>query len=172
MNKVISTILLLSACLLLSSCKLTSVYSKQNFCETQAELASLQIEVPRSELGTEFATSFTNLSHSREPYRFTLKISFEVENITLAIEENSDIVREGVELVTYYELLDQENGKTLLKSSFRNLSGFNTISTGYESFIEKQSVQKHLVKHSANEVYKRLVDFFNELKTNHEAICH
>ncbi|MDX1924700.1 MAG: hypothetical protein SFT91_05735 [Rickettsiaceae bacterium] len=140
--------------------------------EVSKELSSIEVNFENHTPDEyEFSTHLSrllNTDHSR-PKRYKLKIDFAKSNSVLAIQKDTDSVRNTLEFNVYYKLYEINpesyiisQSKPILSGRFRNVSSYNTLFSPYSTEVEMNKNSSDLYLASAEELKRRLLIFFGK----------
>ncbi|NDB81936.1 MAG: hypothetical protein EB127_04230 [Alphaproteobacteria bacterium] len=93
---------------------------------------------------------------------YKLRVQFDKNSNRIAVQTDSDTVRESVTLNVKFELLQESPGKPdslLMSQSFRVMGSYNTLFSPYSTDLEMQKTIQDLYITSAEEIRRRLIIF-------------
>lgn len=97
--------------------------------------------------------------------KYILEVSFTEEKQPLILQENSDILRENIEILTKYSLLEKKSGKKIHHGKFRLVSSYNTLFSPYSTHLEENDACIYLYRSVAEELRLKLISYFHSAKT-------
>lgn len=159
LNKLIIFLLSFS----LYSCGFKSPY-KHITIDSSSNLHSIEIEPIESIEGAEFYQHLVNLFPSRQKADYILKVQFHCLSSPLIIQKNANIIRQTVNQLVKYKLLDKKTNKELTSGQFKLLSSYNSNSASYTTHMESERTYENLTKLGAEEIRTRLILYFENKK--------
>lgn len=156
--KVIFNIFFLIICsLFLSSCGFKALYKQE---AVSSSLDAIEIDPINTMEGAELHRYLSDLLPlTREPL-YILRISFTSAGSPIAIQKNSDVIRENVSHTVQFELLDIKTSKMLTSGKFKQMTSYNSTFSPYGSNVEREHTAKNLTKYSSEEIRRRLILYF------------
>ena len=150
-------------CLLtLSACGFTPVYSKESI--TYNPLYGIEVAPISTPEGAEFYHYLTTLMPSRGNIKYRLNVSFTYSFSPIAIQKNSDIIRENIIQYIQYKLVDAKTNNVVTGGTFKHMTSYNSSFSPYGSDVEKNFNSTNLTKFSAEEIRRRLILYFTDKK--------
>ena len=143
--------------LLLSSCGFNALYKAEN---NIGQLDAIEISPIASMEGAELYRYLSDLLPLKREPLYILKISFVNTESPIAIQKNSDVIRENVSHIVYYELQDIRTGKVATSGKFKQMTSYNSTFYPYASYVEREHTTKNLTKYSSEEIRRRLILYF------------
>ena len=141
----------------LSSCGFNAVYKTDYM---MGELDAIEVSPISSIEGAELYRYLSDLLPLKRTPLYILKISFTYTESPIAIQKNSDVIRENVNHLVHYELQNIHTGEIATKGKFKQMTSYNSTFYPYASYIEKEHAIKNLTKHSSEEIRRRLILYF------------
>lgn len=152
----------------LSSCNLKPIYIDKPD-GINAELAAIELEPIDTIDGAEFYYAFSNLLPKSNimKTKYLLKVKLVNGNFLSVIDKNSDISREIMSQIIYYQLINIENNQEITSGSLKHMTSYTITSTPYSSYITNEKTMEDLSKQAATELLERLILYFtNQLKVD------
>ncbi len=152
---------IVSLLLFVNGCNLKPVYgTKYNNSEVVKNLESIEVEPIKTIEGAEFYHRLTNILPQKTTTKYILKVELAGATIPATIEKNSNVLREYINQLVKYQLIDIENQKILIKETFCQSTSYNSIFTPYASSVEKDKTGIDLAYAAAEEIRSRLILYF------------
>jgi len=143
--------------LLISSCGFKALYKQEN---VSSSLDAIEISQIPSMEGAELYRYLSDLLPLKVDPLYVLKISFTSTGSPIAIQKNSDVIRENVSHTVQFELLDIKTAKVLTSGKFKQMTSYNSTFSPYGSNVEREHTAKNLTKYSSEEIRRRLILYF------------
>lgn len=152
---------IVSLLLFVNGCNLKPVYdTKYNNIQVVENLEAIKIEPITTIEGTEFYHRLTSILPQKTKTKYILKVELAGTTMPATIEKNSNVLREYINQLVKYQLIDIENQKILIKEKFYQSTSYNAIFTPYASSIEKDKTGIDLTYAAAEEIRSRLILYF------------
>ncbi|AFE52634.1 hypothetical protein MA5_02280 [Rickettsia prowazekii str. GvV257] len=149
---------LIILCCLMSSCNLKSVYSEKY--SRNKDLEAITVEPIRTIEGAEFYNRLTRLLPQKAKAKYLLKAELSVTTMPATIEKNSNVLREDINQLVRYKLIDIESQKILIEEKFCQNTSYNAIFTPYATNVERYGTGIGLAYQAAEEIRSRLILYF------------
>lgn len=159
-------LLLFIGCLLISaSCNLRPVYNSKQNTGALNKLRAIEIQPINSVEGAEFSYHLTNILPPSEGIKaqYTLKVQFVNQKAPSILQKNSDILREAINQVVSYQLIDLQSNKAVASGKFNHLTSYSMDSAAYSSYMIGEGELELLTKQAAEEILKRLILYFTKI---------
>ena len=151
----------LTACLLSQpSCNLKPVFSSSSAVDSAHTINSIEIEPINSVEGAEFFHHLSTLFPAQGVTKYLLKVNLSFVSTPVAIQKNSDILRQTLSQLVEYHLYDKATGKQVTGGKFKHISSYATTFTPYASYIESESALQNLSRQAAEDIRTRLILYF------------
>lgn len=147
--------------LVLPACGFKAVYKDDNPQKLNHDLSAIEIEPIDSIEGAEFCRYLEDILNSSGTTRFHLKAEFNSTTSPIAIQKDSDVLRQTVSQIVKYQLFDKQTGKELTGGSFKQMSSYNTGFSPFATYLESDMIGKNLARQSAEEIRTRLILYFD-----------
>ena len=148
---------------LLSACGFKPIYGNKSTSDNNA-LELIEIEPIESIAGTKFYQHLSDILPRSHSAKYLLKVQFGYGSVPLAIQKNSDVLRQTVSQQVTYQLLDKETNKELTHGQFKNTSSYSTTFSPYATYVESEITLENLSQYAAEEVRTRLILYFANRK--------
>ncbi|MFV9929803.1 MAG: hypothetical protein AB8U82_02575 [Rickettsia endosymbiont of Haemaphysalis japonica] len=143
---------------LMSSCNLKPVYSEKY--SRNNDLEAIAVEPIRTIEGAEFYHRLTSILPQKAQAKYLLKVKLIATTMPATIEKNSNVLREYINQLVRYKLIDIESQKVLIEEKFYQNTSYNAIFTPYATNIERDKTGIDLVYQAAEEIRSRLILYF------------
>ncbi|MGI4776203.1 MAG: hypothetical protein ACRYE9_04715 [Janthinobacterium lividum] len=162
MNILSSTTKVIIYCLILSSCGFVPILS--NDFPDRESLGAIEVTPINSIEGAELRHHLVALLPKSDVIRYKLDIQITSSIMPNIIQKNSDIIRENINQIVSYSLIDISSGITLTTNQFAQTSSYNSIYNPYGSSVEQEFTRINLAKCGAEEIRRRLILHFGKVK--------
>lgn len=152
---IVSSLILYS--LLLSSCGFKALYGQET---VSGPLNAIEISPISSVEGAELYHYLSDLLPLKREPLYNLRVTFTYFGSPIAVQKNSDIIRENVSHIVQFELRDIVTNNIVTSGKFKQMTSYNTTFSPYGSYIEKEHTSKNLTKYSSEEIRRRLILYF------------
>ncbi len=142
----------------MSSCNLKSVYSEKY--SRNNDLEAIKVEPIRTIEGAEFYHHLTRILPQKAKAKYLLKAELSATTMPATIEKNSNILREDINQLVRYKLLDIESQNILIEETFCQNTSYNAIFTPYATNVERYGTGIDLAYQAAEEIRSRLILYF------------
>lgn len=143
---------------LLSGCVFRPVYGTES--QTSQQLGLIEVEPIESIDGAEFCYHLSQIMPNLQLPKYLLKVQFTATNVPLAMQKNSDVLRQAISQQINYQLIDKATNKEITSGQFKNISSYSTTTSPYATYVDSEMVSKNLSKQAAEEIRSRLILFF------------
>lgn len=154
----------LLSCLLiffLSTCGFKPIYNDTNIVtEKDKSLYAIELDQPNSISEAEFYHHLADILPRKLPAKYLLKAQFNYSSTPIALQKNSDILRQTINNITNYQLLDIKTGKEVTAGHFRTISSYNAALSPFAAYVENQAALENMMKQVAEEMRLRLILYF------------
>ena len=143
-----------------TSCsKMYSIYDAKNRI---ADLNMIEVVTDNSAVSSaEFTDHIQDLlGNYAADKKYKLETKFEFISSALAIQRDSDVIRDSVILNVKFTLHDLQQDKLIYDNNFRLMSSFNTTYNAFSSHIEEERIKSNLARNAAEEIVNRLIIYF------------
>ena len=147
----------------MSSCNLKPVYSEKY--SRNNDLEAIEVEPIRTIEGAEFYHRLTSILPQKAKAKYLLKAELISTTMPATIEKNSNVLREYVNQLVGYKLIDIESQKVLIEERFYQNTSYNAIFTPYATNVEKDRTGIDLAYQAAEEIRSRLILYFARKET-------
>ncbi len=143
---------------LLFGCGFKPVYSTKSLASNQLKL--IEVEPIESIDGAEFYFYLSQIMPNSHSTKYLLKVQFTATNTPLALQKNSDILRQTINQLIHYQLIDKETNKEVTTGKFKNISSYSTTTSPYATYVDGEMASQNLSKNAAEEIHSRLILYF------------
>ncbi|QWB86223.1 hypothetical protein JRD95_00269 [Rickettsia parkeri] len=143
---------------LMSSCNLKPVYSEKY--SRNNDLEAIEVEPIRTIEGAEFYHRLTSILPQKAQAKYLLKVKLIATTMPATIEKNSNVLREYINQLVRYKLIDIESQKVLIEEKFYQNTSYNAIFTPYATNVERDKTGIDLAYQAAEEIRSRLIVYF------------
>ncbi len=143
---------------LMSSCNLKPVYSEKYSRNNDFE--AIEVEPIRTIEGAEFYHRLTSILPQKAQAKYLLKVKLIATTMPATIEKNSNVLREYINQLVRYKLIDIESQKVLIEEQFYQNTSYNAIFTPYATNVERDKTGIDLAYQAAEEIRSRLILYF------------
>lgn len=158
---------ILQVLLLLTSCNLRPVYSTKYNPQELSQFNAIAIEAVNSIEGAELVYHLSYLlpRQSGTKVKYLLKIEFANKRLPSVIQKNSDTLREMIEQIVNYKLVDVQSDKVVTAGQFNHISTYSIDSAVYSSYTLGELELEQLTKRAAEEILARLILHFKRIES-------
>ncbi|EAA25699.1 hypothetical protein rsib_orf465 [Rickettsia sibirica 246] len=142
----------------MSSCNLKPVYSEKY--SRNNDLEAIEVEPIRTIEGAEFYHRLTSILPQKAQAKYLLKVKLITTTMPATIEKNSNVLREYINQLVRYKLIDIESQKVLIEEKFYQNTSYNAIFTPYATNVERDKTEIDLAYQAAEEIRSRLILYF------------
>ncbi|MCB1968836.1 MAG: hypothetical protein H6851_08605 [Geminicoccaceae bacterium] len=138
-----AAILLLA--LLVAGCGLRPLHMAPRGDAIHAELAAIEIDAPRSRLGSELADqlrSDLNPAGLTVDSRYRLDITLQLTRTSLAIQLDDRVTRYDLSLAAFFSLSDRSNDRTIYRSAVRRVASYNVQRDPFATLAAEQDAER------------------------------
>ncbi|WP_016916965.1 hypothetical protein [Rickettsia honei] len=143
---------------LMSSCNLKPVYSEKY--SRNNDLEAIEVEPIRTIEGAEFYHRLTSILPQKAQAKYLLKVKLIATTMPSTIEKNSNVLREYINQLVRYKLIDIESQKVLIEEKFYQNTSYNAIFKPYATNVERDKTGIDLAYQAAEEIRSRLILYF------------
>ncbi|AFD19253.1 MAG: hypothetical protein AB8U78_00085 [Rickettsia slovaca] len=143
---------------LMSSCNLKPVYSEKY--SRNNDLEAIEVEPIRTIEGAEFYHRLTSILPQKAQAKYLLKVKLIATTMPATIEKNSNVLREYINQLVRYKLIDIESQKVLIEEQFYQNKSYNAIFTPYATNVERDKTGIDLAYQAAEEIRSGLILYF------------
>lgn len=144
---------------LFSGCGLRPLYSNSSY---NKHLSHIQVEPITSIAGAELYHNLLNLFPLSNNPKYLLRIKFKPSVSLSAIDKSAVVLRESVDEIVEYKLLDKATGKVLDYGTFNNNLSYSKNLSAYTSYVEEEKSLENLTRYAAEEIRIRLMLYFEK----------
>lgn len=147
--------------LFVNGCNLKPVYDTEySNSEVVKNLESIEVESIKTIEGAEFYHRLTIILPQKTKAKYILKAELAGATTPATIEKNSNVLREYINQLVKYQLVDIESQKVLIKEKFYQSTSYNSIFTPYASSVERDETGIDLAYAAAEEIRRRIILYF------------
>lgn len=147
--------------LILTSCGFTPVYQHS---QTSKELVpSIHLIPIDSVMGAEFYYSLSNLINNDASSRYILTCSLDYTSSKLVVSKASDIAEVKSIQKLSYQLIDNQDNKTIFSGNFSVDGYYNSIYSPYASSVEEKASKENLARQAAKIMHTKLILYFSKI---------
>ncbi|MFV0250565.1 MAG: hypothetical protein AB8U53_02260 [Rickettsia aeschlimannii] len=143
---------------LMSSCNLKPLYSEKY--SRNNDLEAIEVEPIGTVEGAEFYHRLTSILPQKAQAKYLLKVKLIATTMPATIEKNSNVLREYINQLVRYKLIDIESQKVLIEEKFYQNTSYNAIFTPYATNVERDETGIDLAYQAAEEIRSRLILYF------------
>jgi len=148
--------------LFVNGCNLKPVYdTKYTNNKTIKDLEAIEVEAIKTIEGAEFYHRLTSILPQKTKAKYLLKAELVAATMPATIEKNSNVLREYINQLVRYKLIDIESNEILIQEKFYQTTSYNAIFTPYATNIEKEETGIDLAYAAAEEIRSRLILYFS-----------
>lgn len=144
---------------LMSSCNLKPVYSEKY--NRSNDLEAIEVEPIKTIEGAQFYHRLTSILPQKAEAKYLLKAELIGATMPATIEKNSNVLREYINQLVKYKLIDIESQKILIEEKFYQNTSYNAIFTPYATNVERDETEIDLAYQAAEEIRSRLILYFS-----------
>lgn len=146
--------------LLVSSCNLKPVYNTRYNSKIDIDLEAIEVEPIKTIEGAEFYYRLTSILPGQGKAKYLLKTEIVAATMPATIEKNSNVLREYINQLVKYKLIDIETNQILIEEKFYQNTSYNTIFAPYATNVERDATGIDLAHAAAEEIRNRLILYF------------
>jgi len=143
----------------MSSCNLKPVYSEKY--NRSNDLEAIEVEPIKTIEGAQFYHRLTSILPQKAEAKYLLKAELIGATMPATIEKNSNVLREYINQLVKYKLIDIESQKILIEEKFYQNTSYNAIFTPYATNVERDETEIDLAYQAAEEIRSRLILYFS-----------
>ncbi len=143
---------------LMSSCNLKPLYTEKY--SRNNDLEAIEVEPIGTVEGAEFYHRLTSILPQKAQAKYLLKVKLIATTMPATIEKNSNVLREYINQLVRYKLIDIESQKVLIEEKFYQNTSYNAIFTPYATNVERDETGIDLAYQAAEEIRSRLILYF------------
>ncbi|MDX2049850.1 MAG: hypothetical protein SFT93_01525 [Rickettsiaceae bacterium] len=131
------------------------------------QLSEVRLDMVADDIETyEFKRHLSYLlgNNSKAFGRYKLKVDFEKNSSTIAIQKDSDNLRENIEFKVFFKLYEVGTDKLLYSGKFRQINSYNALFSPYSTNLEIGQTNINLYKACAEELRRKLIIFLKTKK--------
>lgn len=131
----------------------------------QAELASIEVEPARGQLGQQLRNDLLdqlNPGALAVASRYRLSVQNQVTTNALAIQIDATITRFNLRLRTRFQLRDKQSGKMVYASTVARTSSYNVVRQPYAVKVAETDAQRRAAREVSADVRNLLAVYFAE----------
>jgi LPS-assembly lipoprotein len=157
---------------LLAGCGFKPVYGVNSAGKSPAavqQFASIQIPIMPNRLGQKMRNLLIDSLHpsgAAGDYRYRLAVGITEAVVNLGLQQNSTSTRGQVRLTIKYTLVDDENGKVVLKETLRSSTGYNILINQFSSVLSQDDAETQGLQQIADDMTLHLALYFTTLDQN------
>ncbi|MEQ9519330.1 MAG: LPS assembly lipoprotein LptE [Parvibaculum sp.] len=126
-------------------------------------LSQVQIEVGNDEHSRPIGFALEDRMMSRgvqnPAYRLALSSAIAVGDV--AVEQNTDVTRKSVTLLTSYTLIENESGKSLFTRRARSITAYNRVISEFANLVAERDAIDRASQQIATTIEQDLAVYFN-----------
>lgn len=154
-----SAIILIPLFLLLNACGLQPVH--QTNSEYNELFSQISLDPIRSIEGVEFYNQFLNIiPKNTKEAKYSLHCTIEIMKDYNIIQQNTDILRQRINMTVQFQLKEIKTEKILLEDKFLQFSSYTTSLLPYNNYELEQNTINSLALSAAEEVKRRIIHLF------------
>lgn len=153
------TRILISLFLCLNACGLQPVH--KNTSEYNELFSQISLDSIKSIEGVEFYNKFLDITpKSSKSAKYSLNCTIEIIKDYNIIQENTDILRQRINMKVQFRLKEISTDKILLEDKFLQFSSYTTSLLPYNNYELEQNTINSLALSAAEEVKRRIIHLF------------
>lgn len=136
----------------LSSC--SGFYALHAKSAIPAELAFIELDEPKNLSESELFEHIDNLIRKQDnnEKKYLLKITITNNSFPVSISKNSDILRNGINFIVNYKLIDKKTQTVISQKNTRLVSSYDTIEGAFMSYVANEKINNNLLKLAAEQI--------------------
>lgn len=146
--------------LLTTSCGFNAIYDTRDL-NKKNYLNNIEIDPSSNIQNAEFRYHLSKLLPQPFTPKYRLNVIFNNIATPQVILKNSEIFREDITILVQYTLREIDSGKILTQGKFKNMTSHDAMFEPYALNVVNETASLDLVKYSAEEIFKRLILYFN-----------
>jgi LPS-assembly lipoprotein len=157
---------------LLAGCGFKPVYGVNSAGKSPAavqQFAAIQIPIMPNRLGQKMRNLLIDSLHpsgAAGDYRYKLAVGITEAVVNLGLQQNSTSTRGQVRLTVKYTLVDDDNGKVVLKETLRTSTGYNILINQFSSVLSQDDAETQGLQQIADDMTLHLALYFTTLDQN------
>jgi hypothetical protein len=153
------TIILTLLFLFLNACGLQPVH--KNTSEYNELFSQISLDTIRSIEGVEFYNQFLNIiPKNTKEAKYSLNCTITIMKDYNIIQQNTDILRQRINMTVQFKLKEIKTEKILLEDKFLQFSSYTTSLLPYNNYELEQNTINSLALSAAEEVKRRIIHLF------------
>lgn len=148
--------------LFVNNCNLKPVYSEKYNSKVDKDLGAIEVEPIKTIEGAEFFHRLTTILPQNGKAKYLLKAELAIASMPATIEKNSNVLREYINQLVRYKLIDIESRKVLIEEKFYQTTSYNAIFAPYATSVEKDKTEIDFAYAAAEEIRNRLILYFTQ----------
>jgi len=152
--------------LALAGCGFKPVYGEHSAGKSPSavqQFAAIEIPVMPNHLGQEMRNLLIDSLHPHgadTDYRYRLDVGIAEAVVNLGLQQNSTSTRGQVRLTAKYALIDNSNGKVVLKETLRTSTGYNILINQFSSVLSQDDAETQGLQQIADDMTLHLAMYF------------
>ncbi len=134
---------------------------------TTQQFAEIEIPVLRDRVGQQMRNYLIDDLHpggAAADYKYRLNVIVREADINLGIQQNTTSTRGQIRLTVDYFLVNQADGKTLLKETLRTSVGYNILLNQFTSVLSAEDAREQALQQLSDDVTEHLALYFTTQK--------
>ena len=154
---------------LLAGCGFKPVYGIDSAGKSPAaaqQFAAIEIPIMPNRLGQQMRNLLIDSLHpsgAAGDYRYKLSVGITEAVVNLGLQQNSTSTRGQVRLTVKYVLIDNNNGKVVLKETLRTSIGYNILINQFSSVLSQDDAETQGLQQIADDMTLHLALYFTTL---------
>lgn len=154
-----SNIILISLFLCLNACGLQPVHKKSS--EYNELFSQISLDSIESIEGVEFYNQFLDITpRSSKSAKYSLICTIEIIKDYNIIQQNTDILRQRINMSVQFRLKEISTDKTLFEDKFLQFASYTTSLLPYNNYELERNTINSLSLSAAEEVKRRIIHLF------------
>jgi len=164
--RIVTVLGLLASLSTLAGCGFKPVYGVHSAGKSPSavqQFAAIEIPVMPNRLGQEMRNMLIDSLHSHgadTDYRYRLDVGIAEAVVNLGLQQNSTSTRGQVRLTVKYALIDNSNGKVVLKETLRTSTGYNILINQFSSVLSQDDAETQGLQQIADDMTLHLAMYF------------
>jgi len=161
-----SKVLIMLGLVALAGCGFKPVYGEHSAGKSPSaaqQFAAIDIPVMPNRLGQQMRNLLIDSLHPHgadTDYRYRLEVGITEAVINLGLQQNSTSTRGQVRLTVRYALIDNSNGKVVLRETLRTSTGYNILINQFSSVLSQDDAETQGLQQIADDMTLHLAMYF------------
>lgn len=165
MKRLAASLIALALMTPLGACGFSPLYAERGDFAVTGELAQIDVNAPNDALGRDIKfnllDTFSSSGNPPPNAPYVLEIAPVLYNEDVAIESNAEVTRKNLSLVVPFRLVKMDTKETLLRSTSRSRSSYNSVQSEYANIVADRDTRERIAKAAANDIKLQLSIYFD-----------